>query len=57
MNTQNVKTLVQQGIQSLRANQLSIAESLFERALQFDPRQADALHLLGLIYGRQSKKK
>ena len=55
MINQNVNSIVQQGLFHLRAGQLALAENQLSSALKLDPRHADALHLLGVIYNRQGR--
>ncbi|MBF0461994.1 MAG: tetratricopeptide repeat protein [Magnetococcales bacterium] len=47
--TNPVGTLIQKGLQHHQAGRFREAEALYRQALQIQPKQADALHLLGYV--------
>lgn len=53
MSTSNMQQVLQLGLQQHQAGLMAEAELLYRRVLQQDPRQKDALHLLGVIAHQQ----
>lgn len=52
-NSQNLGNLLKQGMQRHQQGQLQAAAELYQRVLAYSPKQADALHLLGMTYYEQ----
>ena len=50
-----LSSLIQQGAASHSAGDLSRAEASYREVLRMDPRNADTLHLLGLLHHQQGK--
>ncbi len=57
MVRQDTHLLIQQGIKNLTTGRLDAAESALGRAVKTDPRNADALHLLGLVQNQKGNKR
>jgi predicted O-linked N-acetylglucosamine transferase (SPINDLY family) len=51
----NVRQLLERALAHQRKGQLAQAERLYQQVLEIDPRQFDALHLLGAIRHRQGR--
>jgi tetratricopeptide (TPR) repeat protein len=49
----SIKRLLRRGVQQQRAGDLDAAESCYRGVLELDPRQADALHLMGRLFDQR----